>query len=106
MIGERLYTLRRLKKLSREALGEQLGVSGTAVYKWEKGLSEPSISTLRKLAELYGITVDELLGGAPPEIESIAVMSRAMRQMTPEEREQCVAVGRALFGYAFGEDKP
>ena len=103
MIGNRLQMLRKGKKLSRAALGEALGVSATAVYKWEKGLAEPSLSTLQQLAGIYGLTVGELLGEEQPELDTIAVMSRAVRLMTPEEREQYLAVGRALFKRAFGE---
>lgn len=103
MIGENLRRLRMLKKLSREALGQRLGVSATAVYKWEKDLAEPSIDRLKAMAEIYGVSVSELLGESAPEIGSITVMSRAMRRMTEEEREQVIAVSRALFSRAFGE---
>ena len=103
MIGNRLMMLRKGKKLSRAALGEALGVSATAVYKWEKDLAEPSLGKLQQLAAIYGLTAGELIGEEQPELETIAVMSRAVRRMTPQEREQYLAVGRALFQRAFGE---
>lgn len=38
-----------------------LGVSDGAVYQWEIGLTNPTVEKLKKLAEFYGCTVDELL---------------------------------------------
>ncbi|MBR6029728.1 MAG: helix-turn-helix transcriptional regulator [Clostridia bacterium] len=103
MIGERLEALRKGKKLSRAALGEMLGVSATAVYKWETNQTDPSMDKLNAIADLYGVSLDELCGRAAPQLKEIAVMSRAMRLMTPEERQDYLKVGRILYKKAFGE---
>ena len=47
--------------LSQAAVAEELGVSPPAVCQWEKGKTYPKMPTLRKIAKLYGCTVDELL---------------------------------------------
>lgn len=39
----------------------QIGVTDGAVYQWECGFSNPTVEKLRKLADFYGCTVDELL---------------------------------------------
>ncbi len=44
-------------------LAERLGVTPQAVSKWENAHSVPDISLLPYLAELFGITIDELLNG-------------------------------------------
>ncbi len=59
--GNRLYALRRSRGLSQAALAELLGVTNKAVSKWETGRAKPSTGTLRRLAELLGTGVEELL---------------------------------------------
>ena len=42
-------------------LAERMGVTDKAVSKWERDLSYPDVNTIPKLAELFGVTVDELM---------------------------------------------
>lgn len=58
----RLAELRREKGLSQEELAERLNVSRQAVSKWERGESSPDTDNLIALAQLYGISLDVLLG--------------------------------------------
>lgn len=60
-IAERLAARRKEAGLSQEALAEQLGVSRQAVSKWERSESSPDTDNLIALAELYGVSLDELL---------------------------------------------
>lgn len=54
----------RLKAgLSAEATAVKLGVTRQSVYGWEKGLYLPSANILRRLADVYGCTMEELLEG-------------------------------------------
>ena len=48
--------------MTQDALAEQLGVTAQAVSKWENDQSCPDITMLPKLAKIFGITTDELLG--------------------------------------------
>ncbi len=59
-IGERIAQLRREHNMTQAMLGAKLNISAQAVSKWEKGLSEPDIETIKKLCMLFKITVDEL----------------------------------------------
>lgn len=59
-INENIRKLRQQKRLSQEALGEILGVSGQAVSKWEQNLTSPDISLLPALAGCFGVTIDSL----------------------------------------------
>ena len=49
--------------MTQEELAAKLAVSAQAVSKWENDITCPDVMTLPKLAELLGITVDELLSG-------------------------------------------
>ena len=60
-LGNRLYELRKNAGLTQRALAGLLHVSDKAVSKWETGASVPETKTLRKLAAVYGVSVDELL---------------------------------------------
>ena len=44
-------------------LAEKMGVTDKAVSKWERDLSFPDVSSLPRLAEIFGISVDELMQG-------------------------------------------
>lgn len=59
--GNYLSQLRRTAGLTQRALAQQLGVSDKAVSKWENGAAKPTTNTLRKLADLFGISVAKLL---------------------------------------------
>ena len=61
-LSERLKLLRKRKDLTQEQLAEYMGVSPQAVSRWETGATSPDISALPMLADLFDITVDELLG--------------------------------------------
>lgn len=62
-LGKRIGSLRREKGLKQDELAEYLGVSPQAVSKWENDQTCPDIGLLPKLAEILGVTVDELLSG-------------------------------------------
>ena len=61
-IGKRIAACRKRMGLTQEALAEQLGVTAQAVSKWENDQSCPDITMLPKLAKVFGITTDEILG--------------------------------------------
>ena len=65
-IGDRIKFHRKRLGMTQEQLAERMGVSAQAVSKWENNLSCPDISVLPELAEIFGISVDELLGKNPP----------------------------------------
>ncbi len=60
-LGMRISELRREKGLKQDEVAERLGVSAQAVSKWENDVSCPDILMLPKLANLFDISVDELL---------------------------------------------
>ena len=62
-LGKRISENRKAKNIKQEEIAEILLVSPQAVSKWENNISCPDISLLPKLAEILGISVDELLSG-------------------------------------------
>ena len=72
-LPHRLRTLRRQQSLSLEQLGERTGLTKSYLSKLERGLSEPSISTVLRLAEAYGVGVSQLVGGGDGEAQDEVV---------------------------------
>lgn len=62
-IADRLCELRKNSKLSQEQLAEKLGVSRQAVSKWERGEASPDTDNLIALADVYDVSIDEILTG-------------------------------------------
>ncbi len=61
-LNNKVLSLRIEKGCTQEQLAEMLGVSAAAVSKWERGNAYPDITLLPKLAEVFGVSVDYLLG--------------------------------------------
>lgn len=59
--NKKLQELRHQKGLTQEQLAEKLFVSRTAVSKWEQGKGYPSLESLKAIANIFSVTVDELL---------------------------------------------
>ena len=67
-LGARITSHRKRLGMTQDKLAEQLGVTAQAVSKWENDQSCPDITMLPRLADLFGITTDELLGRPQPEV--------------------------------------
>ena len=62
MLSNQIKILRKFNKFTQSELANHLNITQQAVAKWEKGVSEPDSASLIKLADLFGVTVDYLLG--------------------------------------------
>ncbi len=62
-IGEFLAIQRKARGLTQQEVANKLGISNKTLSSWESGRSYPDILTLPALAEIYGVTVDEILSG-------------------------------------------
>ncbi len=60
--GEKLTAYRRNAGLTQQQIGDMLNVSAQAVSKWENDQSEPDINTLCRLAEIFEVSLNDLLG--------------------------------------------
>ena len=80
-IGTRILELRRKKRLKQTDLANALQLSPQAVSKWEKNLNAPDLAVLPRLAKLFSVTVDSLLGleEAPTGVFEATVFSSSLR---------------------------
>ena len=61
MLGEKIKSYRENKNMTQNEIADILGVKSATVSKYESGTLEPNIESLRKLAEIFEISVDELI---------------------------------------------
>jgi len=59
--GSMIATLRKQNGMTQLDLAEKMGVTDKAVSKWERDLSFPDVNSIPKLAEIFDISVDELM---------------------------------------------
>ena len=74
-LGQRIAGHRKRLHMTQEQLAEKLGITAQAVSKWENDQSCPDIAMLPQLAEIFGVSIDSLLGKeeTPPVCEAEVV---------------------------------
>ena len=60
-IGKKIMCLRKEHNITQMELADKLGISFQAISNWERGNTMPDISKLPELAEIFNISIDELL---------------------------------------------
>lgn len=89
--------LRKKLNLNQEELAEKVSVTQTSVSRWEKGKSTPDYETLKKLAHLFNVTTDYLLGneqlpatvstGVPEKVTPEKAKEIWLASLAPDDRE-------------------
>ena len=95
-IGDRLKAYRLGSGLSADEIASQLGISRTAVYRFEKG-ELAKIETLERLAELLGVSIPTLLGVGIEYIPSAVTYFERMRQIEETAEHIMVLSGPISF---------
>ena len=88
-IGKLIAALRKANGMTQKELGEKLYVSDKTVSRWERDECTPELSLIPALAEIFGITADELLRGERnnPERDDPAPQETAARQRAKSEKQ-------------------
>jgi len=100
-IGNRLKAFRLASGLGADEIAGRLGISRTALYRFEKG-ELAKIETLEKLAELLGVSVPTLLGVGVEYIASALAYFERMRQI--EETSEHIIVLAGPISYLLASD--
>lgn len=100
-LGKTILYLRGEKGYTQERIAEMLGVSTAAVSKWECNNAYPDITLLPKIAEIFGVSVDYLLGydmaNNKTTANVIAEISSLYREFKIEEAESLIEKTLARF---------
>ena len=99
-VSENIKRYRKSMNMTQEQLAESLGVTIGAVSKWENGGNVPDISTLMELANLYNISMDELLG-YDKSTKNVDALAKLIEDLTHEHKfdEAVIQAKNALARY-------
>ena len=95
-LGMMIKSLRKEKQMTQLELANLTGVTDKAVSKWERDICYPDVNSLPKLAEIFGISVDELMK-CKIEAKSEKMNINAMVQMIFKAVSLAMGVGVAVL---------
>ncbi|MBQ1832401.1 MAG: helix-turn-helix domain-containing protein [Treponema sp.] len=109
MFSENLIQLRKFKSLTQEEVAEKVGVSRQAVAKWESGDSVPDIDKCSLLAQLFEVSLDDLVNFDPKENMDAFIPPKGKHifgVVTVGDKGQIVipAKARKIFNISVGEN--
>lgn len=101
-LGANIFSLRKREKITQEELAVHMGVSKSSVSKWETGVSYPDICVLPRLAALFHVSVDQLMGYesqlTKEEIRSIYYdLAKKMEENPQEAFQECKELIRDYY---------
>lgn len=101
--ADRLIELRKDNGMSQEELAQRIGLSRQAVSKWERAESSPDIGNMVALAEIYGLTIDDIVKGtsavSPEAAEEASSKAEAAVEEAGEEEAAAEAAGDELEAF-------
>lgn len=98
-LGMRLKETREYRGFSQEEVAKYLGVPRSAISLIESGARRLDVLEIRKLAQLYECTIEELTGEKPAEEaepNSIKMVARAAADLSPEDRSEVLRFAQFL----------
>ena len=98
-LAENIRAFRRKSALTQEQLAEALGFTPGAIYKWEAGLSQPELSVIVELADLFDTSVDVLLGYEMKDNRRQTAAERLRRCRVEKDRAGLAEAEKALQKY-------
>ena len=100
MLGEKIKLYREKKNMTQNEIAEILGVKATTVSKYEAGTLEPNIESIKKLSEIFGITIDELLkDGGDFDISKINILEILREQKNMKLKGNLYHNTQIIFAY-------
>ncbi len=101
MLSKNIKELRIEKGYTQMQLAEKIGVTQGAIYFWEKGINEPTAGYLIKLAQIFEISVDELLAFKPIVENKITQHSSKINmyfnKLTHEQQDILISVAKEFI---------
>ena len=93
-LGEKIYELRTQHNLSQGYLANELNVSRQSISKWENGNSTPDLDKIVKLAEIFNVSLDELIKN---EEKEATIVNTPEENLAPETNTQNKKIGKGLL---------
>ncbi len=99
-LGERIKELRLRDGRTQESLANELGVTAQAISRWEKGICYPDMELIPPLANVFGVTIDELFGYDNERAKKVDALAEKIDEMNRQNNgedvsmDECIALAR------------
>lgn len=84
MLNENIKTLRKTKGFTQDELAIRLNVVRQTISKWEKGLSVPDAEMLKKMAEIFEVSISQLLGSSINQDENVDIIAEQLSRINEQ----------------------
>ena len=99
MLGDKIKLYRENKKMTQNEVAEILGVKATTISKYEAGTLEPNIESLKKLADLFEVSVDELIKEDTFDISKVNILEVLREQKEMKLKGNLYHNTQIIFAY-------
>ena len=108
MFSDNLVQMRKIVQMTQEDIAERLGITRQSVAKWEAGESIPDLDKCKQLADIFGVSLDDLANYEPDENLGLAVPPKGKHLfglVTVGDKGQIVipAKARKMFNISSGD---
>ena len=109
MFKNNLIQMRKMRRMTQEDVAEKVGVTRQAVAKWESGETVPDLDKCRILAELFGVSLDDLANYEPEDNLGLNLPPKGKHMfgmVTVGDKGQIVipAKARKMFDISAGDE--
>ena len=94
-VAENLISYRKLNNFTHLELAQCINYSDKSISKWERGESLPDVFVLSLIAQVYGITVSELIGEQAPDKATLAARKALEKDLKAQQKAKAKALERA-----------
>ena len=101
----KLREIRERKNITQKELCKQLDLRPTTYNGYEKGLAEPNLTVLKKLADFYKVTIDELVGHEVPYLIDKSLLSQKQIELIDIVKTMNDEECNFLIAYSLGIKK-
>ena len=88
----KIRELREEAQMTQKQLAEKISNMQRNVSNWEQGVSDPDLQTVEKLADVFGVTLDELFGREQSAVQPETKLISAVRRLAPEQKDALFAL--------------
>lgn len=84
--------LRKNKNVSQEEIGDFFGVAKQTISNWENNITEPTMETIKKMAEYFKVTTDYLLGFNQEDKDKISKLETVLKEYGIDDLEKAMQI--------------
>jgi len=98
--GENLTRIRKEKQMRQAGLAKELGVTQQMISGYEKGIATPTLDVLIQIADIFDVTLDELVGreyGANEKKKPEERFLKYFMALNSMDQEHCITIAQTIF---------